>query len=184
MNKYGVKAAACALVGTLSLSGYQMTLEAKINNSSDVPAAGVAVVLDEGSTIQDLQVEVVQNIAYLESVSGLQPNIIKAAEKVTLADTPSSVAWANTRTATAKISTEFTEAFSESIVEAESELPAVDGEVQQEEEAELSTELRTEWNIPDEETAGGESSGENTSTQETAEEESMTEEPAERETST
>lgn len=184
MNKYGVKAAACALVGTLSLSGYQMTLEAKIHNSSDVPAAGVAVVLDEGSTIQDLQVEVVQNIAYLESVSGLQPNIIKAAEKVTLADTPSSVAWANTRTATAKISTEFTETFSESIVEAESELPAVDGEVQQEEEAELSTELRTEWNIPDEETAGGESSGENTSTQETAEEESMTEEPAERETST
>lgn len=184
MNKYGVKAAACALVGTLSLSGYQMTLEAKIHNSSDVPAAGVAVVLDEGSTIQDLQVEVVQNIAYLESVSGLQPNIIKAAEKVTLADTPSSVAWANTRTATAKISTEFTEAFSESIVEAESELPAADGEVQQEEEAELSTELRTEWNILDEETAGGESSGENTSTQETAEEESMTEEPAERETST
>lgn len=184
MNKYGVKAAACALVGTLSLSGYQMTLEAKIHNSSDVPAAGVAVVLDEGSTIQDLQVEVVQNIAYLESVSGLQPNIIKAAEKVTLADTPSSVAWANTRTATAKISTEFTETFSESIVEAESELPAADGEVQQEEEAELSTELRTEWNILDEETAGGESSGENTSTQETAEEESMTEEPAERETST
>ncbi len=184
MNKYGVKAAACALVGTLSLSGYQMTLEAKIHNSSDVPAAGVAVVLDEGSTIQDLQVEVVQNIAYLESVSGLQPNIIKAAEKVTLADTPSSVAWANTRTAAAKISTEFTEAFSEPIVEAESELPAADGEVQQEEEAELSTELRTEWNILDEETAGGESSGENTSTQETAEEESMTEEPAERETST
>ena len=184
MNKYGVKAAACALVGTLSLSGYQMTLEAKIHNSSDVPAAGVAVVLDEGSTIQDLQVEVVQNIAYLESVSGLQPNIIKAAEKVTLADTPSSVAWANTRTATAKISTEFTETFSESIVETESELPAADGEVQQEEEAELSTELRTEWNILDEETAGGESSGENTSTQENAEEESMTEEPAERETST
>ena len=184
MNKYGVKAAACALVSTLSLSGYQMTLEAKIQNSSDVPAAGVAVVLDEGSTIQDLQVEVVQNIAYLESVSGLQPNIIKAAEKVTLADTPSSVAWANTRTATAKISTEFTETFSESIVETESELPAADGEVQQEEEAELSTELRTEWNILDEETAGGESSGENTSTQENAEEESMTEEPAERETST
>ncbi len=59
MNRYSVKAAACALVGTLSLSGYQMTLEAKINNSSDVPAAGVAVVLDEGSTIQELQVEVV-----------------------------------------------------------------------------------------------------------------------------
>ena len=46
MNKYGVKAAACALVGTLSLSGYQTTLEAKIHGSSDVPAAGVAVVMD------------------------------------------------------------------------------------------------------------------------------------------
>ena len=67
MNKYGVKAAACALVGTLSLSGYQTTLEAKIHGSSDVPAAGVAVVMDEGSTIQDLQVEVVQNIAYLKA---------------------------------------------------------------------------------------------------------------------
>ncbi|MDE6220170.1 MAG: C40 family peptidase [Lachnospiraceae bacterium] len=83
MNKYGVKAAACALVGTLSLSGYQMTLDAKIHNSSDVPAAGVAVVLDESSTIQDLQDEVVQNIAYLESASGLQPNIVLASEKTT-----------------------------------------------------------------------------------------------------
>ncbi len=81
MNKYGVKAAACALVGTLSLSGYQMTLDAKIHNSSDVPAAGVAVVLDDSSTIQDLQVEVVQNIAYLESASGLQPNIVLASER-------------------------------------------------------------------------------------------------------
>ena len=50
MNRYSVKAAACALVGTLSLSGYQTTLEAKLNHSSDVPAAGVAVVLDDSST--------------------------------------------------------------------------------------------------------------------------------------
>lgn len=82
MNKHGMRLAACALVGTLSLSGYHMTLEARIHNSASVPAAGIAVVLNEGSTIQDLQVDVVQNIAYLESVSGIQPNIIRAAEKV------------------------------------------------------------------------------------------------------
>ena len=63
MKKYGIKVAACAIAGTLSLTGYQSSLEAKINNSSNVPAAGVAVVLDECSTIQDLQVEVVENIA-------------------------------------------------------------------------------------------------------------------------
>lgn len=97
MNKYSIKAAACALVGTLSLSGYQTTLEAKLNNTSDVPAAGVAVVLDESSTIQDLQVEVVQNIAYLESASGLQPNIVTASEKVALAEAPSSVVMSNTK---------------------------------------------------------------------------------------
>jgi cell wall-associated NlpC family hydrolase len=91
MNKYGIRIAACALVGTLSLSGYQMTLEAKLHNSDNVPAAGVAVVLDEGGTIEDLQVEVVQNIAYLESVSGIQPNIVLASEKVALADKPANV---------------------------------------------------------------------------------------------
>lgn len=95
MNKYGMRIAACALVGTLSLSGYQMTLEAKIHNSSNVPAAGVAVVLNEGGTIQDLQVEVVENIAYLESVSGLRPNIIMASEKVALADTPAGISGGN-----------------------------------------------------------------------------------------
>ena len=176
MNKYGVKAAACALVSTLSLSGYQMTLEAKIQNSSDVPAAGVAVVLDEGSTIQDLQVEVVQNIAYLESASGLQPNIIKASEKVALADTLNNAV--NTKTATSKISSEFTEGLSESISEAASEILTGGDEEQQEKEAELSTELWSEWEI-----SGEVSTEDSTLTQETAEEESITEESSERETS-
>lgn len=96
MNKYGVKVAACAIAGTLSLSGYQAALEAKMNNSSDVPAAGVAVVLDECSTIQDLQVEVVQNIAYLESASGLRPNIVLASEQAAPADSPETETAADT----------------------------------------------------------------------------------------
>ena len=87
MKKYGIKVAACAIAGTLSLTGYQSSLEAKINNSSNVPAAGVAVVLDECSTIQDLQVEVVENIAYLESASGLQPNIVLASERAAQSET-------------------------------------------------------------------------------------------------
>ena len=87
MKKYGIKVAACAIAGTLSLTGYQSLLEAKINNSSNVPAAGVAVVLDECSTIQDLQVEVVENIAYLESASGLQPNIVLASERAAQSET-------------------------------------------------------------------------------------------------
>ena len=114
MNKYGMRIAACAIIGTLSLSGYQMTLEAKIHNSSNVPAAGVAVVLDEGSTIQDLQVEVVQNIAYLESVSGLRPNITMASEQVALADAPVSISGGNgTVKATVAMTTEFIEAMNE-----------------------------------------------------------------------
>lgn len=121
MNRYSVKAAASALVGTLSLSGYQTTLEAKLNHSSDVPAAGVAVVLDDSSTIQDLQVEVVQNIAYLESASGLQPNIVLASEKVALTEAPSSVVMSNTKKATAKVSTEFVQELSEAISEIETE---------------------------------------------------------------
>lgn len=184
MNRYSVKAAACALVGTLSLSGYQMTLEAKINNSSDVPAAGVAVVLDEGSTIQELQVEVVRNIAYLESASGLQPNIIKASEKVALADIPGNVVLSNTKVATTKIATEFTEGLSEAISESESEILTADTEAQQEKETEFSTELRTEWEIPELETFSTE---EDTLPQESAEEETveetLTEASSEQETS-
>ena len=121
MNKYGMKVAACAIAGSLSLSGYQTTLESKIHNSSDVPAAGVAVVLDESSTIQDLQVEVVQNIAYLESASGLQPNIVLASEKVALAETPTNVMKVNAMTA--NVSTEIVQEISETLVEGESEIP-------------------------------------------------------------
>lgn len=202
MNKYSVKAAACALVGTLSLSGYQMTLEAKIHNSSDVPAAGVAVVLDEGSTIQDLQVEVVQNIAYLESASGLQPNIIKATEKVALADALDDVILSNTKTT--KVSSEFTQQISEAIIETEPGLQADDGtekagqeETQQESVLELSTELITELEIskqepsgteeseqePSNEESSEETSGEETSEGESSEEESSAEESSEEESS-
>lgn len=117
MNKYGMKVAACALAGTLSLSGYQMTLEARINNASSVPAAGIAVVLDEGSTIQDLQVEVVQNIAYLESASGLQPNIVLASEKIALADSPVNVMGMNHKTADKTLVQEFVDAVNESETE-------------------------------------------------------------------
>ena len=142
MNKYSIKAAACALVGTLSLSGYQTTLEAKLNNTSDVPAAGVAVVLDESSTIQDLQVEVVQNIAYLESASGLQPNIVTASEKVALAEAPSSVVMSNTKKATAKVSTEFVQELSESV--SETEFLAADEEASENAEAAHSVETPAE----------------------------------------
>jgi cell wall-associated NlpC family hydrolase len=88
MNKYGARIAACALVGALSLSGYQMTLEAKIQNMASVPSAGIAVVLDGGSTIEDLQSDVVENIAYLESISGVQPNIVIASENTSMWSTP------------------------------------------------------------------------------------------------
>ena len=70
MNKHGIRIAACALAGTFALS------------------AGIAVVLEEGTTIQELTQEVIQNIAYLESASGIQPNIIIASEKVAMAETP------------------------------------------------------------------------------------------------
>lgn len=84
MNKYGTKIAACALMGTISLSGQQMTLNAKVRDVAAVPAAGVAVVLNEGSSIQDLKVETIQNIANLETISGLQPNIVLASERLAL----------------------------------------------------------------------------------------------------
>ena len=51
--------------------------------------------MDEGSTIQDLQVEVVQNIAYLESASGLQPNIVLASEKAGLAEAVNHIVQSN-----------------------------------------------------------------------------------------
>lgn len=88
MNKHGIRIAACALAGTFALSGYYTSLQAKINQSSTLPAAGIAVVLEEGTTIQELTQEVIQNIAYLKSASGIQPNIIIASEKVAMAETP------------------------------------------------------------------------------------------------
>jgi cell wall-associated NlpC family hydrolase len=97
MNKYGTRIAACAIVGTISLSGYQTTLEAKIQSSASVPSAGVAAVLDGGSTIEDLQVDVVQNIAYLESISGVHPNIVIASENASLWSTPSVARKSNVR---------------------------------------------------------------------------------------
>lgn len=160
MNKYSVKAAACALVGTLSLSGYQTTLEAKLNHSSDVPAAGVAVVLDDSSTIQDLQVEVVQNIAYLESASGLQPNIVLASEKVALAEAPSSIVMSNTKKATAKVSTEFVQELSESISEAETEFLDADvSEIDEESSSTYESERETfGWGTLEQEVAETETS--------------------------
>lgn len=92
MNKNGIRIAACALAGTFVLSGYHTSLQAKISTSSLVPAAGVAVVLEEGTTIQELTQEVIQNIAYLESASGIQPNIVIASEKVALAEMPTTEA--------------------------------------------------------------------------------------------
>lgn len=83
MNKRGVRIAACTLLGTVALSGYQMTLEAKINNSSNIPSAGFGAAMEQGSTIRDLQKDVIQNIAYLESASGLQHNILAAANRKT-----------------------------------------------------------------------------------------------------
>lgn len=160
MNKYSVKAAACALVGTLSLSGYQTTLEAKLNHSSDVPAAGVAVVLDDSSTIQDLQVEVVQNIAYLESASGLQPNIVLASEKVALAEAPSNIVMSNTKKTTAKVSTEFVQELSESISEAETEfLDADASEIDEESSSTYESERETfGWGTLEQEAAETETS--------------------------
>lgn len=88
MNKNSLRFAACAFAGTLALSGYYTSLQAGINTPSLVPAAGIAVVLEERAAIQDLTQEVIQNIAYLESASGIQPNIVIASEKVAKAETP------------------------------------------------------------------------------------------------
>lgn len=150
MNKYGMKVAACALAGSLSLSGYQTTLESKIHNSSDVPAAGVAVVLDESSTIQDLQVEVVQNIAYLESASGLQPNIVLASEKVALAETPTNVMKVNAMTA--GVSTEIVQEMSETLDEAESEVSTAGSEESAESVAEDAEEESAQQGTTEQET--------------------------------
>lgn len=196
MNKYGVKAAACALVGTLSLSGYQTTLEAKIHGSSDVPAAGVAVVMDEGSTIQDLQVEVVQNIAYLESASGLQPNIVLASEKAGLAEAVNHVVQSNPNLAIAKVASEHGQdgtAAADEEVSGEQETSNEESSEQEsaeqassllEESKEISDSETSEQETSDKESSEEESSNKETSTQETtSEQESSTEGAFEQETS-
>ena len=88
MSKNSLRIAACAFAGTLALSGYHTSLQARIATPSLVPAAGIAVVLEERTNIHDLTQEVIQNIAYLESASGIQPNIVIASEKVAKAETP------------------------------------------------------------------------------------------------
>lgn len=87
MNKYGIRTVACAITGTIALFGNQLTIEAKLDNTIKIPAAGVAVILEEGSSIEDLQTEVSENIAYLESTSGVQANVkIINSDAVALAD--------------------------------------------------------------------------------------------------
>jgi Cell wall-associated hydrolases (invasion-associated proteins) len=196
MNKYSVKAAACALVGTLSLSGYQTTLEAKIHGSSDVPAAGVAVVMDEGSTIQDLQVEVVQNIAYLESASGLQPNIVLASEKVGLAEAVNHIVQSNPNLATARVSSETGQDSTAAVEEETSEQQETSEQENVEQESsfleeseETSEEETSNLETSDSETSDSDSATQETSeqdnstTQETTEQESSNQETTEQETS-
>ncbi len=196
MNKYSVKAAACALVGTLSLSGYQTTLEAKIHGSSDVPAAGVAVVMDEGSTIQDLQVEVVQNIAYLESASGLQPNIVLASEKVGLAEAVNHIVQSNPNLATARVSSETGQDSTAAVDEETSEQQETSEQENVEQESsfleeseETSEEETSNLETSDSETSDSDSATQETSeqdnstTQETTEQESSNQETTEQETS-
>lgn len=184
MNKYGVKAAACALVGTLSLSGYQTTLEAKIHGSSDVPAAGVAVVMDEGSTIQDLQVEVVQNIAYLESASGLQPNIVLASEKAGLAEAVNHIVQSNSKLTNAKVASENGQ---DSTAEADEEVSGQqetsnEETSEQESQEQASSLLEESEAISEQESSTEESSEQETTNPETSEQESSTGESSEQQT--
>lgn len=118
MNKNGMRIAACALAGTFALSGYYTSIQAKISHSSALPAAGIAVVLEEGTTIQELTQEVIQNIAYLESASGIQPNIVIASEKVAMAETP---AEDGTTTAESDMIKNFVEAAQEESTESTSQ---------------------------------------------------------------
>ena len=140
MNNRGVRIAACTLVGTMALSGYQMTLEAKIHNTTDVPtlttklhnatdmpSAGFGAAIEQGSTIQDLQDDVIQNIAYLESVSGLQQNILLASDKVALsnmpkADAPVSAVLVNPTTTKSKASAEVMQEVLETIADIETDV--------------------------------------------------------------
>lgn len=81
MNRKNIRIAVCATAGTIMLSSLSYSLQAKQMQNNLLPAAGIAVALEEGTAIENLNEEVVQNIAYLESVSGIQPNIVMASEQ-------------------------------------------------------------------------------------------------------
>ena len=146
MNKNSMRIAACALAGTFVLSGYNSSLNAQVSNSTNLPAAGIAVVLEEGTTIQELTKEVIQNIAYLESASGIQPNIVIASEKVAMADIPVTAAAYQT---TGMLSTlaeaaPDIEMSTEPEVSTEADNTEVDSDVQETEETKSSEEIMTE----------------------------------------
>ena len=114
MNRNSMRIAACALAGTFALSGYYNTsIYAKGNQTTILPAAGIAVVLEEGTTIQQLTEEVIQNIAYLESASGIQPNIVIASEKIAMAELP--------ETGATEVASEMAETFPEVALEKSAE---------------------------------------------------------------
>lgn len=54
MSTKGIKIAACVLAGTVVLSGHCTSVLAKDNSSNALPGAGIAVVLEEGKTIQQI----------------------------------------------------------------------------------------------------------------------------------
>lgn len=136
MNKRGVRIAAYTLAGTMALSGYQMTLEAKIYNTAGVPSAGFGAAVEQGSTIQDLQDDVIKNIAYLESASGLQQNIVLASGKSATADAPVSALLVNPTAVKSKASAEIMQEMLETLNEIETE-PVLELPVQEETTQEL-----------------------------------------------
>lgn len=123
MNKNNMRIAVCALAGTFVLSGYYNTsIFAKSSQSKVLPAAGIAVVLEEGTTIQQLTEEVIQNIAYLESASGIQPNIVIASEKVAAADSVESANVSAASEMTEEFSTEMSSEITTDSTETENEV--------------------------------------------------------------
>ncbi|MCD8039499.1 MAG: NlpC/P60 family protein [Lachnospiraceae bacterium] len=145
MNKRGVRIAACTIAGTMALSGYQMSLEAKIYNTANVPSAGFGAVVEQGSTIQDLQDDVIQNIAYLESASGLQHNIVLASEKAASAETLVSAVLVNPKTVQSKASAEVMQVILDEIGEVEAEvIPETSGQEETEQTDGSETEAESE----------------------------------------
>lgn len=145
MNKRGVRIAACTIAGTMALSGYQMSLEAKIYNTANVPSAGFGAVVEQGSTIQDLQDDVIQNIAYLERASGLQHNIVLASEKAASAETLVSAVLVNPKTVQSKASAEVMQVILDEIGEVEAEvIPETSGQEETEQTDGSETEAESE----------------------------------------